>query len=118
MTHPNDECPNPDDPEYVEVWQDYMAIKKANERKEHMLREQYGPNARLDDSSATQARIELILTHLMPPDTIPRILLEIEWQGLVANSLEVLHNHIIQTLKHQEAEMRKQKLIVPGTGIL
>lgn len=109
-------CPVPDDPDYVIAWDEYQRAKIANFRKEAMLRERFGPNARLDDASGAAMRMELFIDFVLPGEDRSRVDFEILWQKLVAQSLENLHAQILEIEREAEADRHKKKLIIPGQG--
>lgn len=110
-----DVCPNPDDPEYVELYAQYIHSKDQCHAKEMELREMYGPNARLDNIGALEARLTLLTNHLLPLESKERVKFEIEWQGVLRASLEQMHVEIREHLQRQAAENKKKKIFVPGT---
>lgn len=109
-----DVCPNPDDPEYVELWSQYIHLKDQCLAKEMDLVAKYGPNARLDQRQALEARLNLLTNTLMPVETKQRVEFEIAWFGIVLGSLEIMHNELVQMVKQQQAEKNKSKLFLPG----
>lgn len=109
-----DSCPNPDNPEYVTAWSRYISLKDQVIAKERALREEYGDIARLDRFELIEARLQMILNTLMPMDTIERPFFEIKWFELMQQSLEGMHNTLVQMKKEAQAEANRQKLLLPG----
>jgi hypothetical protein len=109
-----DVCPNPDDPEYVELWSRYIHAKDQCMAKEAELVRMYGPNARLDQRHGLETRLNLLTNYLMPVESHRRVEFEIKWFELLHASLEAMHAEIIAELQRQASEKNKKKLFVPG----
>lgn len=109
-----DVCPNPGDPEYVELWSRYIHLKDQCMAKEQELVRMYGPNARLDQRQALEARVNLLTNTLLPVESKERVEFEIRWFELLLGSLETMHAEIIEIMQAQQAEKNKKKLFIPG----
>jgi hypothetical protein len=106
-----EENPNPDDPEYTSKWNEYQEMRRRNAVLEQRLIQKYGPNCRLSGGEGLQARLDLLTSTLLPPESNARVEFELAWQQIIANSLEALRNEAV------EMELRAAgKLTLPGNG--
>jgi hypothetical protein len=111
-------CPNPDDAAYVALWDQYMSLKKDNEKKELGLVRQFGPNARLDQMQGLEARLEMFTNAVLPVTEPARIVFEIEWQKLLKASLDAMGIEIHKAIREQRKKADQQAsglVLPPGT---
>ncbi len=116
MDNDQDNCPNPDDPEFVALWDQYETLRKKNARKEMELSTKYGPSATLPQVEMIEQRLQRILEIVLPRTTTDRIQFEMEWQSMIARSLEVLHNAIQRSIREAKESQSKKPLTLPNQG--